>query len=418
MFERMNERRQSGPVHAPLSQIGVLAAIGLAIASGSASAQCTYEVQSWPSVSCAPLGQRPYTGSGLNNLGAWCGWREACPPSEASLAIYCPPNGTPQVLAMPPNAGPKGARANAVNDAGVVVGFSYQGTSGSQEVGCIWWPDGSVTVIPVPPGASRSTPESINDSGEIAGSTGSNPFIWIDGILTIIPQPPSLGAGGARAISDTAWVAGTFGNQNQNARAFRWKDGVTELLEPLSPHPVSFAYAVNNQGWVVGASRTPSSGGQPAILIPTLWTGDATIALPMLPGYSIGAAGEINDQGVITGEIAGLPGQGLGNLPVAWINGQCHRIGDLVIAGSPSIGTIVSINGTGQMMSAASAKILTPVDKSPTDLNGDCAVDGSDLMKLLSEWGPRDWSVADLNHDGIVNGADLAQVLGNWTDLK
>ncbi len=45
-------------------------------------------------------------------------------------------------------------------------------------------------------------------------------------------------------------------------------------------------------------------------------------------------------------------------------------------------------------------------------------MDGSDLMKLLSEWGPRDWSVADLNHDGIVNGADLAQVLGNWTGSK
>jgi len=85
---------------------------------------------------------------------------------------------------------------------------------------------------------------------------------------------------------------------------------------------------------------------------------------------------------------------------------------------APPVGEAVAINSVGQLLIGGPARIATPVAISPADLNGDCAVNGSDLMLLLSDWGPRDFSVADLNHDGIVNGAVLAQVLGHWTGSK
>jgi len=50
----------------------------------------------------------------------------------------------------------------------------------------------------------------------------------------------------------------------------------------------------------------------------------------------------------------------------------------------------------------------------PGDLNGDGAVNGVDLGRLLSAWGSAN-QLADLNQDGAVDGADLGRLLGAWT---
>ncbi len=55
-----------------------------------------------------------------------------------------------------------------------------------------------------------------------------------------------------------------------------------------------------------------------------------------------------------------------------------------------------------------------PIDLAPGDIDGDGAVNGSDLAILLGDWGPGK-SPADLNGDGKVDATDLALVLGSWT---
>ncbi len=53
----------------------------------------------------------------------------------------------------------------------------------------------------------------------------------------------------------------------------------------------------------------------------------------------------------------------------------------------------------------------------PADLNGDGVVDVSDLLILLSNWGPcprGDTCLGDINKDGVVNVSDLLILLGNW----
>ena len=47
------------------------------------------------------------------------------------------------------------------------------------------------------------------------------------------------------------------------------------------------------------------------------------------------------------------------------------------------------------------------------DINGDGAVDGSDLTQLLDQWGSSG-PTADLDMSGIVNGADLTILLARW----
>jgi len=50
----------------------------------------------------------------------------------------------------------------------------------------------------------------------------------------------------------------------------------------------------------------------------------------------------------------------------------------------------------------------------PADLTGDGVVNVSDLLQLLSAWGPNVGHPADLNGDGVVNVSDLLILLGQW----
>jgi hypothetical protein len=52
--------------------------------------------------------------------------------------------------------------------------------------------------------------------------------------------------------------------------------------------------------------------------------------------------------------------------------------------------------------------------KCDADVDGDCAVGGSDLSIVLSTWGPCAGCDSDVNHDGVVDGADLGVVLAAW----
>ena len=53
-------------------------------------------------------------------------------------------------------------------------------------------------------------------------------------------------------------------------------------------------------------------------------------------------------------------------------------------------------------------------------LYGDCTLDGTvngtDLAKVLADWGKtgQTWTQGDFNYDGVVNGTDLAKLLANW----
>jgi len=378
-----------------------------AVCGASASAQCQYELISTPPYDCGPSSlTEPYTAMGMNNLGAWAGFRQGCASDDTFLPVYRAAGRAPQVLPLPPGTSDWGAQATAVNDAGVVVGYFDGGPSGGVQKGCVWWPSGKVDEL-LPSGSpAGSAGKDINNSNAIVGWSGGKPFVLVNGEMTIIPVPPGLLYGFAWSVSDTGYVAGYF--EGLSARAFRWKDGSLSILQPLPSHPISRGLGVNDAGEVVGDSRTQSL----LTITPTLWQADGTpIELELPPGYTRGAATLINNHGVIIGEI---DGPGLSLARVIWLEGVCHLINDLTVPGSPSIGTIADINQVGQIMTDG-AKRLTPVGQSPGDLNGDCAVDGSDLVVVLADWGPREWSIADINSDGVVDGNDLVIVLGHWT---
>ena len=63
--------------------------------------------------------------------------------------------------------------------------------------------------------------------------------------------------------------------------------------------------------------------------------------------------------------------------------------------------------------SAANPKCGSQPTPCPADLNGDRAVDASDLAALLSAWGSTG-GAADIDADGTVGASDLAAMLNAW----
>lgn len=57
---------------------------------------------------------------------------------------------------------------------------------------------------------------------------------------------------------------------------------------------------------------------------------------------------------------------------------------------------------------------VTPAAAPLGDINGDGAVNASDLALLLGAWGTAN-PASDLDHNGLVGGPDLAILLGAWT---
>jgi len=390
---------------------GALMAIVIALAlSASARSQCQYESHGWSPFPCGGPFFTVYTGIGLNDLGAWCGYRLGC-TTETNFPVYCPPGGMPQVLPMPAGASSGGAQATAVNNSGVVVGFKYVGASDQYQQGVIWWPDGSVETIPPLTGFPNSPAYDINDDGAIVGITSAFPYVYHDGEMTILPDA-GLGGGHAWRVADSGHVTGTLGNENVNARAFLWREGELTLLEPLPGHPISIARGVNSFGHVVGYSKIYLFP-LPSVQTPTLWIGNKPIELAMPPGYTAGAAVRINDSGIIVGECGG---PGVPNLRVIWIDGSVYNLNSLTTPGSPNVGSIAAINEAGQLLGGGGPRLWSPTWSSPMDLNGDCAVNGSDLGVLLASWGAPDFDArCDFNGDGIVDGHDLGTLLGAWT---
>ncbi|MFM1803889.1 MAG: hypothetical protein RL136_768 [Planctomycetota bacterium] len=97
--------------------------------------------------------------------------------------------------------------------------------------------------------------------------------------------------------------------------------------------------------------------------------------------------------------------------------------GDLGPEGTLFIPAATSPNGrdllvvSNEISGTLSVWQIDPVCNTTGDLDGDCAVGGTDLAALLNAWGPCEPDsacAADLDRDDFVGGSDLAILLNNW----
>ena len=232
--------------------------------------------------------------------------------------------------------------ATAINNAGVVVGYS---TSASGVPTAVRWSGGTVVSLGTLPGGSDSVANAINDSGQIAGTadrppTGYGyPVRWsAAGVIQDLSGPVDNRLGVGNGIDPGGRVAGgqrpADSEGGPNAILYSASGTPTDLGNP--PDSLGPANAVNAVGQVVG--------GGPAFV----WRNGTTTLLPGLPGGTGGVATAINISGQIVG--SATAGGSSNERAVLWTAGTATDLGT-VDGITPNRAT--GINAAGQIVGTA-----------------------------------------------------------------
>jgi probable HAF family extracellular repeat protein len=189
--------------------------------------------------------------------------------------------------------GNRGSLANAINDSGQVVGYSFN--DGEYAHATLW---NGTSIIDLAPSGRASMANGINDRGEIVGFTQDrfevkyhaalwNSGSWTDLSSTLHYEYSSY----AYAINESGQVVGTSGGINQSTYGAMWFGGGVTALPGLGG-----AVAVNNSGHVAGLVL---AGG---VVHAAVWDGVTTADLGAVGGVlATSYATDINNLGQVVG---------------------------------------------------------------------------------------------------------------------
>jgi len=174
---------------------------------------------------------------------------------------------------------------SAIDPSGRVAGGQRPADSEGNPLGILYGIDGTPTEF----GPDLAVASGINGRGQVVGGPG---YIWQNGVVTHL-----AGVDAAVAINNSGVVAGTTGTH-----AVRWSAGTVTDLGTLDGITYNFAKAINDAGQIVGYA---DPGCQPCAT-PRAWLWSAGGALlpldtlvPAGSGWQFTAANGINDRGEI-----------------------------------------------------------------------------------------------------------------------
>jgi CSLREA domain-containing protein len=279
--------------------------------------------------------------------------------------------------------------AIAINDSGQVTGNS-QNVSG--EFRAFKWQNGTMQDLNIP-GSVVSNAIDINNAGQITGwmhdsEFNYNYYIWKDEGVQLIGDGFTI-----HAMNDDAQLVGWHENEDNNEIAILWENGAIHELGDLGGND-SEAYAINNQGHIVGESR--STDGRYAFR----WINGNMESLGSL-GESRSWASDINDLGEIVGTSASPIFSTFGNnRAFIWREGVIQDLNDLT---DPDTEWLLiyalAINNKGQIIGSGNLGLFLWDNGRVYRLN--------DLIDPESGW---ILSVArDINNSGMIVGRGTYQ---------
>jgi probable HAF family extracellular repeat protein len=157
--------------------------------------------------------------------------------------------------------------ANAVNNAGQIVGQAFDPTPEDDSTGdraVLLDPATGLQDLGVLPGTVSSSANDINESGQVVGWSGDFAFLWHDGTMSSL-ESGDLPITSARAINRHGMIVG-FGQLLPNGSpgselptnrmALLW-DGnalhkLNDLIDPVSGWHLELALDINDRGQIVG----------------------------------------------------------------------------------------------------------------------------------------------------------------------
>jgi probable HAF family extracellular repeat protein len=181
--------------------------------------------------------------------------------------------------ALPTYGGDPDGVAITNNDKGQAAGFSGTCSNGAptNTAHALFWENGKVTNIGSFGGAINNAAQDINDWGEVvgysdlSGDTTTHAFLWtketgIQDLGTLSGDTSSYAIG----INNLGQVVGQSCDASGNCRAFLWKNGtmidLNTLLRPGTSLYLNGAFAINDEGEIVGVAYQATTGNYPAFL--------------------------------------------------------------------------------------------------------------------------------------------------------
>jgi probable HAF family extracellular repeat protein len=181
-----------------------------------------------------------------------------------------------QIHALPMPSGDMEGWAFSVNDLGQIVGSTGNCTSNSN-AHAVLWNKGKAINLGTFGGLMGNYAESINDSGDVTGASDlpgdatGHAFLWHKGILTDIGTLPGDYVSAGLSINDSGEILGESCDINNNCRYFLWQHGVMVDLGTLtpanSPLLIQSLGMISDYGAIVGFAYNPNAGNFPAILL-------------------------------------------------------------------------------------------------------------------------------------------------------
>lgn len=345
---------------------------------------------STPSPASAPTGYRiveiprltaagEVTANAVNGQGIVVGDYEGyCTPDCGGAAqawMYQQSSGALDELTFDPSE--SGVSATGISNQGVIVGFEY--IQGGAQSG-FWTVTGGSMMLTSPTnyGGSFTMASAVNDVGTVAGNVGGSgfgtaPIEW-SGPQESVSTLPMLQcdhcprhATSANAINDAGVVVGSSelvidAQSKSGTYAVEWIDGNIISLGSLQGGDYSAAYAINNTGDIVGASRVGTSAGAPTHAF--LYHDGVMNDLGTLPGDTNSSANSINDEGAVVG----ASDDGTTNRAFLYQDGKIYDLNSLIAQTDPLAGLVrlqeavsisangwIAVNGTDSRDTGASA---------------------------------------------------------------
>ena len=165
------------------------------------------------------------------------------------------------VAMLPFDAAWSSAFATNVNNTGHSVGMAH--VTSSQEDHAVLWADGAAIDLGTLDGSPFSCANAINDAGAIIGHSGvADGGIWVSRAVRwdggVIQDLGSLGGNSSDALDINAHghIVGTA-DVGSTQHAFLWQDGhmidLNDLIDPESGWVLGEAHAINDAGQIVGS---------------------------------------------------------------------------------------------------------------------------------------------------------------------
>ncbi|MCH8151443.1 MAG: hypothetical protein IH830_03605 [Planctomycetes bacterium] len=416
------------------SVVPVTLAILLVTAAVRAQMPCGYKVTALiQAEECPPFGFPPTIGTaisepvdgGLPNI---VGYYQSCVIGPARAFLWTGADGKFVTLDMPPGTGSAKARDISADGTQIVGEFDIPGDGLTNIAFLI---DGNEFIQIPPPAGAFSNAEAVS-LGRVLGTTSDSDgppyshkaYLWDEARMTIIEPTFGPRSAGGDINGAGPQIVGWMGTGiATDSHAFVWHDGFVIDLGIIPDGFAAQAQAVNNLGAILITGSLQKDKDSPVLSRSFLWEDGEMTDLGLLPGFDRCGGFDLNDAGVAVG-VCSMSANPNVQRGFVWKDGVMADLNDLIPVDSDLLinwGTAVANAGqiTGRATSSTGvvAFLLTPIQPPLGDLDSDCAVGITDLLILLSNWGPcppKAACPADLDGDGGVGILDLLTLLANW----